>query len=131
MANKSPHKEQQFKKGKTGNQKGRPKLPQDVKDIRKYETSEFIRMMNQFLDMSRDEFQHYLTSKTISVREMRIAKMIEQDLKGNVRYCLEMNERMMGKSKQEVNLNTNNTGIDLTALSKDEIKRLSQKYFDE
>jgi len=93
-----------FKPGDKSNPVGRPKLPTDIHEIRKMETVEFIRTINKFLSMTVQQFQEYIKTKKPSVREMRIAKMIEQELQGQIRYTIEMNDRLMGKALQEVKL---------------------------
>jgi hypothetical protein len=99
MANTNPSPKTRFSKGKSGNPKGRPKMP-DVKDA-----------LARVLAEEKDG----LTALDVVFRALRL-----KATRGDVRAAEVLLDRAFGKSRQSVDVN-----VDLSQMSDDELARIA------
>ncbi len=104
-----------WKKGKSANPNGRPKIPDDVKAGRKLTDIEFERACGKILFMSVEKLEELIEDENTNVLEALVARILEKGIKESSR--VELNyfiERFLGKVAENHNVQTNLNG-DLTA----------------
>lgn len=85
-------------KGESGNPKGRPKIPPEIKAMRQLTNLEFSRLANKFLCMTKDEIQECIKDPRASVLELMIASIISKGLSQGDQIRLNaLLERIIGK----------------------------------
>lgn len=95
-----------FKKGQSGNPKGRPPLPEDVKAARKLGKAEFVRLVNDYLWINWDEAQKRLSSKKepVSLMEQAVGNLALDAANGD-RGALDLIlDRLIGKTRDKMEL---------------------------
>jgi len=101
---KAPPKANQFKKGKSGNPGGRPKLPPDVRAAMKLNKSAFVRLVNEYLWIPWDDSQKRLRSKDCSLMEMAIGEMALAAANGCGQSMDRILNRLIGKPRDKMEL---------------------------
>lgn len=90
-----------FKQGQSGNPKGRPKLPEDVKSCLKLNQVEFVRLANEFLFMSAKQLKEVSENHEETVfRQILAAVLLEAITNGDHKRLEFFIDRLIGKSKQ-------------------------------
>jgi hypothetical protein len=90
-----------FPKGKSGNPTGRPKLPQEIKDLKKLTAQEFITRITKFLYLTKDELKAGINSGQIDVLDLCIRNaLIKCAEKGDYWTLDKMMERLIGKARE-------------------------------
>lgn len=102
MPNKKPKKS--WKKGQCGNPKGRPKLPEDIKQARSLTAIEFERSVNQFLFQNKDSLHETINDPNTTIFELLIGTMILKAIRegDHVRLSFLL-DRIIGKCPENVN----------------------------
>lgn len=67
-----------FQPGIVTNPNGRPKVPDDIKEMRKLDQLELERMMNQFLNITAEQLTLEIKSGKLTNKEMLIATLISK-----------------------------------------------------
>lgn len=92
-----------FVPGKSGNPKGLPPIPADVKEARKLNQIEFERIVNKFLYMTREEVSKYAQAPGTPTLELLIAsilsKAVTQGDQSRLNFVL---DRLIGKVADRV-----------------------------
>ena len=95
-----------WKKGQSGNLKGRPKLPDDIKEARTLNQIEFERTINKFLFESKRFLDELLESEQSTVFELMIAKMLQKAInEGDYQRINFLMDRIVGKAKETIDHN--------------------------
>lgn len=96
-----------FKQGQSGNPKGRPKLPEDVKSCLKLNQVEFVRLANEFLFMSAKQLKEVIDNQEETVFRQILASVLLEAIKNGDYKRLEFFvDRLIGKSPQYGEANT-------------------------
>lgn len=120
-----PKEETQFKKGKSGNPSGRPKLPPDVQAARKLTNTQFIILVNKFLNMSREELKAAAENPNAPMLELIVAKIIERAIANGDQTRLGfILDRLIGKVPDKIE-HSGNDGEPIKIMSaRSELKQL-------
>ncbi len=94
-----PPKDFQFKKGESGNPKGRPKGSKNIRTL-----------LNQELD-AQLIIQEHGVNKSISKREAIIKRLVAESLKGNLR-AQDLLFKQIGIEAEKIDIDLKNMGID-------------------
>lgn len=85
--------------------KGRPPIPEDIKQARKLNQNEFERVANKFLYLTRDELKAALAQPTTTTIELMLGSIIAQAVQKGDHMRLEfMLNRLIGKVTDVVKL---------------------------
>lgn len=90
-----------WKPGQTGNPGGRPKLPDEIKSIRKLSTKSFCELANILVCGTWDELEKLAKSPNESAIKVKIAKSI---LSEDYRTLDAILNRLIGKPADQVNV---------------------------
>ena len=87
-----------FEPGKSGNPKGRPPLPDDVKEARKLTKIEFERIANKYIHMTRAELKVAAKEPEATAMDRMVIKIIVDAVKFGKIYNIEfLLDRLVGK----------------------------------
>lgn len=107
MANRNPPKTGQFKKGQSGNPKGRPKLPEDLVAVKRLASAEVQTMIAKFSRMNVGQLKELVKDDSISGLERAIIMNIMDPLRMD--YIL---SRCIGKVPDIVESTNTNINMD-------------------
>lgn len=113
MANRNRVVGRPFKKGQSGNPKGRPEIPEDVKRAREFNNNEFTKAVNKIISLTRGQLEKLVEGKDENVLDQLVAtiwlKGIKDSSKTELNYFV---ERFMGKVAENHNFSGNiHTGL--------------------
>lgn len=95
--------ETRFKPGQSGNPNGRPKLPDDIRQIRKVNKTEIERVMNKFLSMTKSEISQLVNDQDTPALEIMLASIIvKATTHGDHQRLNFILDRLVGKVKDVV-----------------------------
>jgi len=91
-----------FKKGKSGNDKGRPQLPEDLKKIRKkYNTEHMGCLLTKAIDYTQDELLEILGDPKQKCIDIMIGKIVLKGVvEGDPKYLNFIFDRVIGRVKE-------------------------------
>lgn len=93
-----PKEDGQWKKGQSGNKRGRPRLPETVKKAREINQIEFERVMNKLLYLTPDQVKRRLKNKSLPVVEQLLGQIIHKAaMEGDTKRAEWIMTRMLGK----------------------------------
>jgi hypothetical protein len=96
-----------FEKGKSGNPKGRPKLPIEYRGLQPYTRNRVCLEFSRMLQYDLDDLKRMKSLKsTTTIQRMVIAIMLKGIQSGDYRALDFMLDRIMGKSKQDIDLSS-------------------------
>lgn len=91
-----------FKPGQSGNPKGCPKIPEEIKEARKLNKLKVEELLNKFLTWPIDELIKFASNKESPVLELLIARILLEGIKRGDQTRLEfLFQRLVGKVKEE------------------------------
>ena len=94
-----------FQPGETGNPNGRPKLPDDIKALRKMNKIEVERILNEFVFMTPEELQAKMHDKSTPTMELAVGKILAEAIKKGDQVRLGwVLDRLIGPVKQKVSV---------------------------
>lgn len=100
-----------WKKGQSGNPKGKPKIPEDVKAARKLTQIEFERICANLFNMSTTRLSEVIKDPHTPVLTALVARILEKGIHESSR--VELNyfvERFLGKVPEQANFTGNLNG---------------------
>lgn len=94
-----------FKKGQSGNPGGRPKTPEDVKELKKLNNIELERIINESLQLSRDQLKKIMADPESTMLQLVVASLLTQSVnKGDHMRLNFLLERLLGKVKENMSV---------------------------
>ena len=103
-----PREDSQWKPGQSGNPKGRPPTPKDLKGAKELNKVELERILNKYIYMSRSEMNKAIKKKDTPAIELLVISLIQKGMQyGDPRRIEAILERLVGKVKKEVELQGN------------------------
>lgn len=96
-----PH---QFTKGKSGNLSGRPKLPEDVREFKKYSYDSFVRKLQEFTLLTKEELTKRVKDPGITMFDLMFAKVVIQAAEGDKDARNLIIDRLWGKVKEQIDV---------------------------
>ena len=106
MAGKG-HLPTQFKKGQSGNPKGRPKTREDLKKVKLMSSDNAARLIQKIMDMSPDEIRVMVEDPKTPAWELMVARIVDKAIReGDTSRLNFLFDRTIGKvvEKKEVEL---------------------------
>lgn len=106
-----------FKPGTVNNPKGRPKVPEDIKESKKLNQYELELIMNRLLNLKPAELAAEIKSGELSMKEITVANVIQKAAALADHHRLEfILNRIIGKVKEQVEINShpNLTAIEIS-----------------
>jgi hypothetical protein len=92
-----------WQKGETGNPKGAPKTPEDVKALRKLNGPEFDRVANKYLFLTKAEIVKIVNDPTTPSLELIVASVIHKAIiEGDAKRLEYLLMRVIGKVAQPI-----------------------------
>jgi hypothetical protein len=92
-----------FVKGESGNPGGMPATAPDIKEIRKLNQAEAVRLLNKFNSWSMDELVAFCKDGSNTVLEMMVARIMIKGIKDGTPTNLNfLFDRLIGKVKDQV-----------------------------
>jgi hypothetical protein len=92
-----------WQKGETGNPKGAPKTPEDVKALRRLNGPEFDRVANKFLFLTKAEIVRILNDAATPSLELIVASVIHKAIiEGDAKRLEYLLMRVIGKVAQPI-----------------------------
>ncbi len=114
MTRPLPPEETRFKPGKSGNEGGRPKLPEDIKQIRKISQFEFERIINKYLFMTDDEFSADVARPEITKFERAISGVLSKAIRKQDERTLEwILARTLGKMRERLEVESKSLKVNV------------------
>lgn len=99
-----------FKKGQSGNPKGRPKLDPEVKAIQQFNKDEVSKLLNKYSRMTQKEMLKVYNSEKAMMIEKWTAKIfIKATVEGDYRAMDYVLNRMVGKVADKMEIEDNST----------------------
>jgi hypothetical protein len=100
-----PKEDSQFKPGQSGNPKGRPALPEDLRQAKALNKVELTRELNALIHMTKPELEAVLESpESTMIRRMAARVIQESDSAGDEKRLGFLLDRLVGKVKDELAL---------------------------
>ncbi len=91
-------KDTRFKKGVSGNPKGRPSVPKDIKDARNLNKVELSKILNGYIFLTDEELKRKISDPDVPIVEKIVAKTLMEALKVGCYRRLEfIFDRLIGK----------------------------------
>lgn len=123
----APHlKPYHFKKGDSGNPKGRRPLPPDLKNVSPYTAGEISRVISKYGRLTKDAIYEVMSNPATPVMDLSICKMFEKSLEdgdyGRLNFLL---DRCIGKAPVSEPLELEDN--DLTNLPTSELLQLIKR----
>ncbi len=116
MANQSPPEEYRFKPGKSGNEGGRPKVPEDIKECRKISQFEFERLVNKYLFLSDSETKEDLARPEATNFERLVGGIIQKAIsKKDEKKAEWILARTLGKMRERLEVESKSLKVNVTA----------------
>lgn len=101
-----PHDGKKFKKGQSGNPKGRPRKWVSTLSDQGYKISEVQDCIISMMAMTLDELQEAYKNKNATVLELTVANAIRRSIQRGSLYSMEtLMDRVFGKPKETINQN--------------------------
>lgn len=92
-----------FEQGTSGNPKGRPRLPDDIKSMRKFNQAEFDRQANEFLFMPVNQLSEILENPAeTALRKILAGIIVESAKNGDYKRLEFLLDRLIGKPTKHV-----------------------------
>ncbi len=92
-----------FKKGYVSNPNGRPKLPEDLRVIKRLTQSEITSLISKYLQLTRDELTRAAQDKSLPIIELYIASVIQKGVIGGDTLRLNfLFDRTIGKVADKI-----------------------------
>ena len=87
--------------------KGRPKVPHHIKELKRFNAHNYVELINQYANMGRDELKEHFDTPGKPAIELIIIKMFVESInKGDTAKANFLIERLAGKVKEQVEVNT-------------------------
>lgn len=119
-----------FKKGHKVKSPGRPELPQEVKTIRKYNSSRLSELLNKYSDLPLNELEDLAWSKTLPAFEIIVIRALVWAIKKNDKSSRDfIIERLCGKVPNDIKLEGQMTHKTINEYISEEIEKLPD-YWD-
>lgn len=96
-----------FKPGVITNPAGRPKVPPELRELKRLNSVEFHETVVRLTRMTHQELQEYAKSGTATMLELMIVGQIQASVKGKTSPLSLLLERTVGPVKQIVELSAN------------------------
>jgi hypothetical protein len=98
-------KKTQFKKGQTGNPNGRPTLPKEIRNLKKFSTKELEDLITVLFQADDVEIQAIINDPTAPRIKKIMAQVLEKAMEtGNMNQVDMVLNRIVGKVKEKVEL---------------------------
>ena len=99
-------------KGQSGNPKGCKKLPEEIKELRKFTVEQIIETFSKYLGMTESEMLK-LEKKDLSLLEVWLLKAAEVGIKtGNYFILDKILDRVIGKTFMGIRIETDNKSVE-------------------
>lgn len=96
------HPPTQFKPGQSGNPKGRPRIRDNLRDVKLLSKTDMRRLMQKILDMTPEEIAELAHDKTVPALEMTMASIIHKALSSGDQAKLSFFlDRLQGRAASE------------------------------
>lgn len=93
-----------FRKGQSGNPKGRPRVPEDVRQVTLLHRTEFVRLANELMKLDKSELKQRLETKGTPMIELMVGKIIwECVTKGDQQRLEFLLNRLIGRVPMKFN----------------------------
>ena len=114
-----------FVKGQSGNLNGQPKIPKEVKEIRRLTTADYVLTVNKFLYADISEIKSYMNNPKATALELMVAKVVVKSIESGDQTRLQfLLDRLIGPVKQKVeHTGENGSAISLQHQSSEQIER--------
>ncbi len=94
-----------WKLGQSGNPAGRIKIPDDVKEARKFNAAEATRIITKYLYMNSSELELAITDPETPAMELMLAKIIKKSAEAGDHFRLNfLLDRTIGKVTEKINV---------------------------
>jgi len=104
--------EPRWKKGESGNPKGRPKKPVLAMKVEGYKLAEINDTIQAMCSMDLNELKHVWENPNATVLEKTIASALRKSIeKGNLDSLETLMNRVYGKPNEKIDVTTNNESI--------------------
>lgn len=92
-----------FKPGQSGNPNGRPKIPSDIRELRKINQSSVEVLLNKYLHMKFPELKQMIEAQDAEASDMLVATVIYKGITKGDHYRLNfLLDRLIGKVTDKV-----------------------------
>jgi hypothetical protein len=107
--NKNPNPSTMFKKGVTGNPLGRPAVPADLLEARKFTRLKLERVLNRMIHMTRQELSDYIKNPNIGAMELLLASILTKAIShGDYQRADFILNRLVGKVPDKIDATITN-----------------------
>lgn len=87
----------QFKKGQSGNPGGRPKTPENIKELKKVSYTVFVETMHRYGEMSKEQLKAEMTRPDTTMWELMFGNMVATAANGDRDIRREIMKRLWGE----------------------------------
>ena len=99
-----------FKKGKSGNPRGRPPMPQELKEVVSMSPQKLKALIFKFMHMNRGELKRVAEDPNSTLVDCTIASIVNKAMaEGDYTRLNFLLDRSIGKVKDELSINSNIT----------------------
>jgi len=120
-----------FKKGVSGNPGGATKIPEDLKEARKFTRIEMERVLNRYIHMTKSEIIRAAQDPMTPALELMIASLISKGTnEGDYRRISFLLDRLGFVVTQDVRV-SGGEGGPIKLFSEDQIKRMAKAVLDD